>query len=650
MEPLIQIDHLTKTYGKEVHAVDDVSLTIEPGEYIALMGPSGSGKSTLLHLLGLLDRPSRGTYHMAGRDVLSLTESELAALRGQRIGFIFQSFHLIPRVEAQENVALPLQYAGVKEALTVARESLARVDLLNRVHYFPNQLSGGQQQRVAIARALAIHPWILMADEPTGNLASEQAHEILSIIDGFAAKGVTVIVVTHDADVASHAQRMIRMRDGKIISDERKRNHAPSTPLSTSSLFQKGKALGIWNQSRIAVRALARNKLRTILATLGVIVGVGAVLTMTALGGGARKSVQERISSLGSNLLILSPYGPKARGIAKSASDFTKLTLADSDDLSKMSERGVPIATVNPTLSGSVQITYKGKNWDTRLQGVGPGYVQARAAKPQWGRFFTQVEYDNRARVCLVGATVIRSLFEPGVDPVGEEIRINRNAFLIIGVLPEKGQSTWSDQDDVVVTPATTAMHRALGRDAIDFIDVVAKNDTDRGAVVQAIRDWMRKRNRLRADQPDNFDIRDMAEMHAVMEDTTNTITLLLGAIAAVSLLVGGIGIMNIMLVAVKERTREIGLRKALGARGQDVLSQFLVESAVISIVGGCIGTLIGAAASLLIAKLWGWMIDLSPVTILSALFCSVAIGVLAGLWPARQAALMNPIEALRYE
>ncbi|MBI2609029.1 MAG: ABC transporter permease [Deltaproteobacteria bacterium] len=659
---LIHIHNLKKIYKPEVkngeqaievQALQGVNLTISQGEYVSIMGPSGSGKSTLMQILGLLDRPTSGEYLFLGKDVSKLSGEELAYLRSRYVGFVFQFFNLLARTSALENVELPLIYSHVPQSKTKAQKVLTQVGLQDRLHHAPHQLSGGQQQRVAIARALVNNPKIIFADEPTGNVNQEQAKEIMKTLSILHAQGVTIVLVTHDPQVASHAERTIKIVDGKIFSDESKK----ITPRVHEELKPPQiKKFGLMNSAemkenfKMAVGSLKLNKLRTGLTMLGIIIGVAAVITMVALGQGAQKSIEESLKSLGSNLLMIRPGSPKLGHVRRESGDSTRITLEDAKAIKSLKEVGLPIDDISTEVTGQVQVVYGNKNWNTRLQGVSANYAELHASNPTIGRFFSEAENETKKRVCVLGKTVYENLFENGQNPVGSIIKINRVNFKVLGILPAKGGSAWGDRDDVIVTPVTTAMQRILGKDYLNSMDVQVTDAESMDRAIAGISELLRKKHRLSQGQEDDFSIRNMAEIQEALSSTTKIMALLLGAIAAISLFVGGIGIMNIMLVSVKERTKEIGLRKALGARQSDVLLQFLIEAIMIGLVGGAIGIFMGGISSFSINIIFGWATHISISAVIISFLFSFAIGVIFGFWPARQASLLSPIEALRYE
>ncbi|MBU1869916.1 MAG: ABC transporter permease [Candidatus Omnitrophica bacterium] len=656
---MIEIKNISKTYqmGKvEVKALSNVSLKISSGEFVAIMGASGSGKSTLMHILGLLDRPDSGSYYLGNKEISKVSDEEMAAIRNRLIGFVFQQFHLLPRMSALENAELPLIYAGKRHLKERAKRELEDVGLKDRMLHRPNEMSGGQQQRVAIARSLVNEPLIILADEPTGNLDSKSQEEIMAVLSRLNQKGKTVVIVTHEKDIAMHARRVIHMRDGAIISDEKQNNGlkiSEVTPLDdgllVSVLSKPHKVSGetkFLDYLRQAVSAMLSHKMRSILSILGILIGVAAVIAMLAVGQGAKESIEKQLASLGSNLLMVRPGSARLHGVAMEAGTVTRFTFSDVAAIAKLSEQ---VARVCPSVTGRGQLVYGNKNWNTQVQGVGEDYALMRAAVPAVGRFFNEQELRMREKVAVLGLTVVKELFGDS-NPIGETIKINLINFKVIGILPEKGSSTFHDQDDTIVIPITTAMYRVFGKQYIDSISVEAKSPEQIDAAQESIQKIIIKQHHLDKDDEDSFQVRNMADIKSTLEATTKTMSLLLGSIAAISLLVGGIGIMNIMLVSVTERTREIGLRKAIGATNKDIMVQFLIEAVLMSLMGGIAGILLGGGISALITIFAGWSVRLSLFSVLLATVFSLVVGVGFGLWPAQKASRLDTIEALRYE
>lgn len=652
---MIEIQNLCKTYGKgdaTLRVLSNISLNISQGEFVAIMGPSGSGKSTLLHIMGFLDRPDKGSYRILGTEVSQLSEPHLARLRNRLVGFVFQQFHLLRRASAQENVELPLIYSGEKNKFGNATQKLASVGLLQRAKHLPSELSGGEQQRVAIARALVNDPLIILADEPTGNLDTKSEEEIIQILENLNEQGKTIIMVTHEKTLAKRAGRIITMRDGEIISDKNNDTGKirSKTQVSAKEVAEgKGSrfiSVSLIEHIRQSFRAIFANKIRAFLSMLGILIGVAAVIAMLALGQGAKTAIEQRIRSLGSNLLLIHSGSGKVRGVAQASGSVMRFTPGDVDairDLKPLVKKAFGYVT------GNGQVVYKNENWSTRIEGVEYGYGEMRASIPDIGRWFTQDEITHRDKTAILGVSVVSRLFGDR-NPVGEIVKINRINFKVIGIAPEKGSGGFRDRDDVIYIPLTTAMFRVLGKDYLDGINAEINDVESIEEAQKQIKQLIVKRHRIYKNSDDYLHMHNMSEIQDMLSSTTQTMSILLGCIAAISLLVGGIGIMNIMLVSVIERTREIGLRKAVGARGRDVMTQFLIESVVMTLSGGFIGILLGIATSLGLSYFAGWATKVTISNIFLAAGFSIAVGIFFGLWPAKKAEQLNPIEALRYE
>ncbi|MGO9451960.1 MAG: ABC transporter permease [Candidatus Binataceae bacterium] len=714
--PVIEIIDLWKTYqlGEvEVHALRGVSLRIERGEFVAVMGASGSGKSTLMNILGCLDRPTQGRYLLEGEDVAELSEEALATTRSRRIGFVFQNFNLLSRTSAIENIELPLFYSAWSDTSRRRAEDLIKlVGLDGRENNHPNQLSGGQQQRVAIARALINQPSILLADEPTGNLDSTNSAEIMEIIGRLnREQGITVILVTHDADIAAYADRIVTFRDGQILSDTRKpqsaqalgpqRHHLPIVEPAPVEPEEHPAAEEAWVFGSMALsaaaRALKRNKLRAALTMLGIFIGVAAVIAMVAVGDGARASVQEQIQSLGTNLIVILPGATTSNGVRAGNGSNSTLTVGDADAIRKEARSVSLVSYMDRQVS---QVESGNRNWSTSISGTTADYLKIRDWPVEQGRAFTDDEVKSASPVCLLGRTVVNNLFGEDQNPVGAEIRVKNFPLRVVGVLSVKGQSNYGqDQDDVVLIPFETAERKVLGVSAptaltsatvvatpnpmnpyagvpttnsvyasqsttvsspfgsplkitgvVNMIYVQARSaqQVDPG-MAEVIR-ILHERHRIQPGQDDDFTVRSLNEIAQASESASRVMTLLLAAVASISLLVGGIGIMNIMLVSVTERTREIGIRMAIGARRIHIMLQFLVEAVLLSVLGGLAGATLGIVASKVISAVAGWPTLLSPTAIIGGFIFSAAVGVFFGYYPARKASLLHPIDALRYE
>ncbi len=645
---MIDLKNIRKSYamGKNtLEILKGVDVLIEDGDFVAIMGPSGSGKSTLMNILGLLDVPSAGSYKFNSIETSKMNEDQLAVIRREEIGFIFQQFNLLPRISAAGNVALPLLYSKKEKGLQGAERLLTRVGLGDRTDHRPNELSGGQQQRVAIARSLINSPQMILADEPTGNLDSVSEKEIMETLKELNESGITVVIVTHEEAIGAQAKRLIRMRDGIIQSDQRTGEFKKREPKKLESSVPQLKSQNVFfdfaDYFKQGFQTLLSNKIRTGLSMLGILIGVAAVVAMLALGRGAQKAIEDQLSSLGSNLLIVTPGAVRVAGVSQETGAANRISY---DDVAVLKGRINLIKNSSAQVNGRVQAAAGAKNWNTYVQGVSESWPNMHSATPQLGRFFNEEENLKRTRIAIIGTTVQRELFGTK-SAIGEMIKMNRVNFQVIGILPEKGATGWRDQDDVIMIPVLTAMHRLLGRAYVDMIEVEIDQAENLELAVDTIQNVLSTQHKIPTSQQNEaFQVRNMADIQAALQKSSQTMTMLLSSIAAISLLVGGIGIMNIMLVSVTERTKEIGLRKALGARASDILSQFLSESVVISVVGGLLGIFLGWVITITLSAATGWATSVSIDSVLLSFFFSALIGIVFGVYPAKKASALNPI------
>lgn len=640
-QPLIKLTGVTKTFQsgelatRVLHGID---LEIYPGEFVAIMGQSGSGKSTLMNILGCLDKPSTGEYYFSGKNVSVFGADELAQLRREAFGFVFQSYNLLAGATACENVEMPATYSGMppEERRARASELLSSLGLFARLDHRPNQLSGGQQQRVSIARALMNGGQIILADEPTGALDSNSGKEVMKLLKNLSEQGHTIILITHDAHVANHAQRLIEIRDGLIVADPGPSKVTPRAIENQKIHGEPNFSTELLEGAKTAFRSLRSNIFRTILTLLGIVIGVGSVITMLAIGDGAKKAVVDSISAMGSNLLVVRAGGPDQRR----AWEIQTLIPADVVEINKLPN----VAAALPELTGSYTLRYGSVDVSTDVNATGYKFPIVRKWDVAAGTFFTEVDEKNYATVAVLGKTVVRKLFAEE-DPLGKYIIVNNVLFQVVGVMAERGADpSGQDQDDKIIVPYTTGSLRIIGRKYLRNITISVGDEQYMDDVQASVSSLLNERHGT-----EDFTIRNMASLIDTLSATQNTMTILLGSIAAISLLVGGIGVMNIMLVSVTERTREIGVRMAAGARQRNIMQQFLIEALTVSALGGIIGVVLGLLAAALVGR-FGMPIDYSLGPVVLAFSCAFLTGLFFGFLPARKAARLNPVVALASE
>jgi macrolide transport system ATP-binding/permease protein len=642
MTALISLKDVTKTYfndGFAVEVLHGVTLDIEAGEFVAIIGQSGSGKSTLMNILGCLDQPTSGQYRIDGEPVSDFETDDLAALRRRTFGFVFQSYNLIPTASARENVEVPAIYAGIpaRDRQERAENLLSSLKLGDRLDHRPNQLSGGQQQRVSIARALMNGGRVILADEPTGALDSQSGEEVMALLRKMHRDGHTIILITHSREVAEAADRLIEIRDGRITSD-RARKQRPSSEAAAGlqQAVKEGSAAiaDVSEAVKMALRALHANLFRTVLTLLGIVIGVGSVVAMLAIGTGAQNSVLDRISSMGSDLLLVRPNMANFRGTGQ------PVTLIPSDADAILDVPNVAFAV--PEMTSSVTIRYGNIDYQTTANGTVPDFPRAKSWTVGSGEFINTDDMDTYAPVAVLGQTVVKTLFPDGGNPLGQYVLVNKIPFQVIGVMSEMGASAGgNDQDDTILVPLSTGSMRLFGQRNVRTITIQVKDAAAIDLTQDTIQALLNERHKAEDTQ-----ITNMSSVREAFTETSNTMKLFLGSVAAISLLVGGIGVMNIMLVSVRERTREIGVRMATGARRRDILLQFLIEALVVSAIGGAIGVVLGLSVGGL-AQIFGLPVSFTVGPVALAFACSFLTGLVFGYLPARNASHLQPAVAL---
>ncbi|MBS9477040.1 MacB family efflux pump subunit [Ancylobacter radicis] len=667
-EPLIVLEGLRRDFQAgegTLTVLKDIDLTIEAGEMVAIVGASGSGKSTLMNILGCLDRPSAGHYRVAGKETSELDADELAALRREHFGFIFQRYHLLSELTALGNVEMPAIYAGwsARDRQARAAALLGRLGMGDRLRHRPGQLSGGQQQRVSIARALMNGAEVILADEPTGALDRQSGEEVLKILGELNAEGRTVIIVTHDMNVAARAGRIIELSDGLVVADRRTEQATPeqaapapaaaapadhppdSAPQPAPARIARA-APSSWHSGldqfgeafRMALRSMNAHRLRTGLTMLGIVIGIASVVCVVALGEGSRQKVLSNISGLGTNTIEI--FAGKDFGDTRSGK-ITTLVVADARELARQPY----VAAATPTVSTSSTVRFGAKEASALVNGVSEQYFAAKGTKLASGRFFDATDVANRALEVVVDENTRKALFdEVGLSALGQVIFIGSVPARVIGVTQTQQGGFGSSQNLSLYLPYTTVQTRFLGSTSLRSITLKVHDEVESAYAEQAVTAFLTQRHGTK-----DFFIINTDDIRRTITSTTQALTLLIAAIAVISLVVGGIGVMNIMLVSVSERVGEIGVRMAVGARQNNILQQFLTEAVMVCLLGGMLGIALALGFGFAFNLVAGSMFSLiySSTSIIAAVACSSLIGIVFGFLPARSASKLDPVVAL---
>ncbi|MFZ0330638.1 MAG: MacB family efflux pump subunit [Acinetobacter bohemicus] len=653
--PLLKVTDLTREFPageNTIQILKGINLEIYAGELVAIVGQSGSGKSTLMNILGCLDQPTSGSYQVKGLETRKLEADELAQLRREYFGFIFQRYHLLGDLTAAGNVEVPAIYAGVDASARQQRSTqlLSDLGLAEKIQNRPSQLSGGQQQRVSIARALMNGGDVILADEPTGALDKNSGIEVIRILRELNAQGHTIILVTHDMNVAKNASRIIEISDGNIISDRVNASESDGEVFEQQQLDRTPqKKTPSWRSAadrlaeafRMALLAMNAHRMRTFLTMLGIIIGIASVVSVVALGNGSQKKILENISSLGTNTITV--FQGRGFGDNSKTAQVKTLVPADGEALAEQPY----VDGVSPSVTSSVTARFKDTEASATVNGVSEDFFYVRGMTFQSGQAFDKEGVTERAQDVVIDNNTQKTFFSDGTNPVGQVILLGSVPSRIIGVI-EAQKSMMGNSDSLnVYLPYSTVMSRMLGQSNVRSIIVRVKDEYPSAAAENAILNLLVQRHGAQDIFTQNSD-----SIRETIQQTTQTMTLLVSAIAVISLIVGGIGVMNIMLVSVTERTQEIGVRMAVGARQSDILQQFLIEALLVCILGGILGVLLSLGIGQLIGHFAGDIFQMaySTTSIVAAFVCSSMIGIIFGFIPARNAAQLNPVDALSRE
>ncbi|HED7339977.1 TPA: ABC transporter permease [Campylobacter coli] len=641
---MLFLKNICKNVG-ENSILKNVSLSIEKGEFVAIIGQSGSGKTSLLNIIGTLDMPSSGSYIFENYEVTKLNSDEKARLRREKIGFVFQRYNLLSLLSADRNVSLPAVYAGksIHERSQKAKELLENLELVHKLNSKPNELSGGQQQRVCIARALMNGGELILADEPTGALDSKSGIMVLEILQKLNAQGHTIILVTHDPKIAAQAKRVIEIKDGEILSDSKKDKIVYQGQVKSMPKEKKTLTL-LKNQAfeclKIAYSSILAHKLRSILTMLGIIIGVASVVCVVALGLGSQAKVLESIAGLGTNTIEIYP----GRGFGDLRSGRTRLNFSDLQTLRTLEY----LDAVDAHSSTSGIATYTNISLSARAEGVGVNNFAIEGLKLQVGRILNNEDIETNANVAVLDFNAKKNLFprQKSEDVLGRVVIFNSQPFKIIGVLQKDTEKPIEDNVVRLYMPYTTLMNKLTGDRNLREIIVKVKDDVSSTLAENAIIRILE----IKRGQRDFFTFNSDTFKQAITANKRTT-TILTASVAVIALIVGGIGVMNIMLVSVSERTREIGIRMAIGARREDIMMQFLIEAVMICSMGAILGVLLSVFVIFGFNTLsTDFPMILNAYSVLLGLLSSVLIGVIFGFFPARNAANLNPISALSKE